>query len=181
MSPDLNALRQLLREVERVAVLTGAGLSAESGIPTFRGADGLWENYRATDLATPEAFARDPELVWRFYGWRRRLVAGVTCNPAHHALFKLEQRTPDFTLITQNVDGLHRLAGSRNLLELHGNLWRVRGARPAGGSRRTGRRAWDCAPCARSAAACSGRMWSVVRRSAGPRDPAGGRGGSRTL
>ena len=125
MEKEINILKKALRRADRVAVLTGAGISAESGVPTFRGADGLWENYRASDLATPEAFARDPELVWEFYNWRRGLVSRITCNPAHKALAELERLVPGFTLITQNVDGLHRLAGSQNLLEIHGNLWRV--------------------------------------------------------
>ena len=106
--------------------MTGAGISAESGVPTFRGDEGLWRNYRATDLATPQAFARDPELVWEFYNWRRDLISKVTYNPAHRALVELERLVPDFTLITQNVDGLHLLAGTQNLLEIHGNLWKVR-------------------------------------------------------
>ncbi|MBW1784248.1 MAG: NAD-dependent deacylase [Deltaproteobacteria bacterium] len=126
MEKELNDLREALKNAERVAVLTGAGISAESGVPTFRGADGLWKNYQATDLATPEAFARDPELVWEFYNWRRGLISQKTCNPAHTALAELERRIPDFTLISQNVDGLHLLAGSQHLLEIHGNIWRVR-------------------------------------------------------
>ena len=126
METSINSLKEALKNAQRVAVLTGAGISAESGVPTFRGADGLWKNYQATDLATPEAFARDPELVWEFYNWRRGLIGQKTCNPAHTALAELEHRVPDFTLITQNVDGLHLLAGSRHLLEIHGNIWRVR-------------------------------------------------------
>jgi len=126
METSINSLKKALKNAERVAVLTGAGVSAESGVPTFRGADGLWKKHQATDLATPEAFARDPELVWEFYNWRRGLIGRKTCNPAHTALAELERRIPDFTLITQNVDGLHLLAGSRHLLELHGNIWRVR-------------------------------------------------------
>jgi NAD-dependent deacetylase len=126
METSINSLLQALKNAERVAVLTGAGVSAESGIPTFRGADGLWKNHQATELATPEAFAKDPELVWEFYNWRRRLIGQKTCNPAHTALARLEHLIPDFTLITQNVDGLHLLAGSRHLLEIHGNIWRVR-------------------------------------------------------
>ena len=115
-----------LGRARRVAVLTGAGVSAESGVPTFRGPGGLWENHRPEDLATPQAFARDPGLVWRWYHWRRGLIAECAPNPAHRALAGLEQRAGEFTLITQNVDGLHRLAGSQNILELHGNLWWVR-------------------------------------------------------
>ncbi|MCF8041549.1 MAG: NAD-dependent deacylase [Desulfarculaceae bacterium] len=117
---------QRLAQAGKVAVLTGAGISAESGVPTFRGSDGLWEKYRPEDLATPQAFARDPELVWRWYHWRRGLIAQCEPNPAHRALADLERRAGHFTLITQNVDGLHHLAGSRNLLEVHGNLWMVR-------------------------------------------------------
>jgi NAD-dependent deacetylase len=107
-------------------VLTGAGVSAESGVPTFRGPGGLWESHRPEDLATPEAFARDPALVWRWYHWRRGLIAKCRPNPAHLALAALERRVPGLTLITQNVDGLHRLAGSGDPLEIHGNLWFVR-------------------------------------------------------
>jgi len=119
-------VKEKLAESERVAILTGAGISAESGVPTFRGKDGLWRQYRATDLATPEAFARDSRLVWEFYNWRRELLAPLQPNAAHHALVDMERRIPRFTLITQNIDGLHRSAGSRNILELHGNIWWVR-------------------------------------------------------
>ena len=114
------------REARRIAVLTGAGVSAESGIPTFRGAGGLWRRYRAEELATPEAFARDPRLVWEWYDWRRRVIAECRPNAAHHVLADLEVRVPEFLLITQNVDGLHRRAGSQRVVELHGSLWRVR-------------------------------------------------------
>jgi NAD-dependent deacetylase len=126
MDEKIKALQDALKKADRVAVLTGAGISAESGVPTFRGDGGLWQNYRATDLATPEAFARDPELVWQFYNWRRDLISKITYNPGHKALVDMEHRIPHFTLITQNVDGLHLLAGSQNLLEIHGNLWKVR-------------------------------------------------------
>ncbi|HIP87233.1 MAG TPA: NAD-dependent deacylase [Anaerolineales bacterium] len=111
---------------QSVVVLTGAGVSAESGIPTFRGPEGLWRSFRPTDLATPEAFRRDPALVWEWYDWRRRRIAACQPNPAHRVLAEMESVLPDFTLITQNVDGLHQAAGSRNVLELHGNIWRVR-------------------------------------------------------
>jgi NAD-dependent deacetylase len=131
--PDANAadtLRQAadwLRAAERVAVLTGAGISAESGLATFRGAGGLWEGQRVEDVATPMAFRRDPALVWRFYHMRRAALGNVRPNPGHDALVRLEGRLGNgFTLITQNVDGLHRAAGSRNILELHGNLRHVR-------------------------------------------------------
>lgn len=110
-----------------VAVLTGAGISAESGIATFRGSGGLWEDQPVERVATPEGFARDPRLVWRFYEARRKQAASCAPNRGHLALARLEAGLPAaFTLITQNVDGLHPLAGSRNLIELHGNLWRVR-------------------------------------------------------
>lgn len=115
-----------LASARRVAALTGAGVSAESGIPTFRGLGGLWRGRDPMSLATPEAFARDPALVWEFYNWRRDLVAGAEPNPAHHALARLAGLVPDFTLITQNVDRLHRRAGSEAVLELHGNLGDVR-------------------------------------------------------
>ncbi len=122
---QIRLVKERLGQAQKVVVLTGAGISAESGVPTFRGADGIWQHYRATDLATPEAFARDPELVWSFYNWRRDLISRVTENRAHQALVTLEQIVPDFTLVTQNVDGLHHRAGSINVIEVHGNLWRV--------------------------------------------------------
>jgi NAD-dependent deacetylase len=109
-----------------VTVLTGAGVSADSGVPTFRGAEGLWKNFRAEDLATPEAFARDPRLVWEWYNWRRELLATKQPNPAHYTVARMERHFPQFWLITQNVDGLHRAAGSQRLSEIHGNIWMVR-------------------------------------------------------
>ena len=118
--------RSLLRGAGRIAVLTGAGVSAESGVPTFRGDGGLWRTYRAEDLATPDAFARDPKLVWEWYDWRRGLMAKCRPNPAHEALVTIENRGHPFALITQNVDGLHKLAGSRNLILLHGEIWTIR-------------------------------------------------------
>lgn len=121
-----NGRRPILRRATPVAALTGAGVSAESGVPTFRGQGGLWRSYRAEDLATPQAFRRDPELVWQWYGWRRGLVGACRPNAAHVALAEMEQALDDFVLVTQNVDGLHRLAGSRRVLELHGNIWRLR-------------------------------------------------------
>jgi len=123
---DIEAAAAALREAQRVAVLTGAGVSAESGVPTFRGEHGLWRQFRAEELATPEAFARDPKLVWEWYDWRRGLIAKVEPNPAHRTLARWESMFPNFGLITQNVDGLHRRAGSRNILELHGNIWNMR-------------------------------------------------------
>ncbi|HJU03834.1 MAG TPA: Sir2 family NAD-dependent protein deacetylase, partial [Nitrospiraceae bacterium] len=124
--PHLEMIRTRLAHARAVTVLTGAGISADSGVPTFRGADGLWRNFRAEDLATPEAFARDPRLVWEWYNWRRELIAAKQPNPAHHALAELERRIDRFWLITQNVDGLHRAAGSTQLSEIHGNIWMVR-------------------------------------------------------
>jgi NAD-dependent deacetylase len=118
--------RQWLARAASVAALTGAGVSAESGIPTFRGAGGLWRDYKPEDLATPEAFARDPRLVWEWYDWRRQALRAAQPNAAHRALVQFEKRTPRFTLITQNVDGLHDLAGSGRILKLHGDIWRMR-------------------------------------------------------
>lgn len=116
-----------LRTSTRVAALTGAGVSQESGLRTFRDPQtGLWAKHRPEDLASPEAFRRDPKLVWDWYAWRREALKGVRPNPGHYALVEMEQRVPEFTLITQNVDGLHHMAGSRHLLELHGNIQRVR-------------------------------------------------------
>ncbi len=115
-----------LRSARSVVVLTGAGVSAESGVPTFRGAGGLWRTYQATSLATPEAFAKDPNLVWEFYNYRREVLAPLEANPGHYAIAAIEAQVPDFTLVTQNIDNLHRIAGSKNLIELHGNIWRVR-------------------------------------------------------
>ncbi len=122
----MHAAREWLRQAGSIAVLTGAGVSAESGVPTFRGNGGLWKQHRAESLATPEAFARDPKLVWEWYDWRRSVLAEVKPNAGHHALAELEQRTPNFTLITQNVDGLHELGGSRNVLRVHGSIWMLR-------------------------------------------------------
>lgn len=111
----------------RVVVLTGAGVSQESGLRTFRDAQaGLWSQYKPEDLASPEAFTRDPKLVWDWYAWRREAIKGVRPNPGHYALVEMEKLVPEFTLITQNVDGLHRFAGSQNVLELHGNIQKVR-------------------------------------------------------
>jgi NAD-dependent deacetylase len=123
---DIERAAEILGKAKRIAALTGAGISAESGVPTFRGADGLWRQFRAQDLATPEAFARDPKLVWEWYDWRRGKIAAVAPNPGHDVLARWETRFPAFTLITQNVDGLHARAGSKHPLELHGNIWKTR-------------------------------------------------------
>lgn len=122
----MDHVREWLKQARSVAVLTGAGVSAESGVPTFRGPQGLWKQRRPEDLATPAAFAHDPKFVWEWYDWRRSLLAEVKPNPGHYALADLEKRVPNFTLITQNVDGLHELAGSRNILQLHGSVWMLR-------------------------------------------------------
>jgi len=124
--PLVGKAAEILKRAKRVVALTGAGISAESGVPTFRGKDGLWRQFRAEDLATPEAFARDPKLVWEWYDWRRGLIARCAPNAGHATLAAWERVFPRFTLITQNVDGLHPLAGSSNILELHGNIWKVR-------------------------------------------------------
>lgn len=115
-----------IRDGERIVVLTGAGVSAESGVPVFRGAAGLWRQFRPEDLATPEAFARQPAVVWEWYLWRRELIAAAQPNPGHRAIAALQAARSGVTLLTQNVDGLHERAGSPRPLELHGNLWRVR-------------------------------------------------------
>ena len=129
----MQALRLALSEADSVVALTGAGISAESGIPTFRGPGGLWRNFSPEKLATPEAFGQDPRLVWEWYDWRRGIIRGAQPNPGHHALVELErrkavesQREESFTLVTQNVDGLHDRAGSRNTVKLHGDIWLVR-------------------------------------------------------
>ena len=121
------SLAARVRAARHVVALTGAGISAESGVPTFRDAQtGLWARYRPEELATPDAFMRDPRMVWEWYEWRRALVAKAAPNAGHFALAAMEERVPRFTLITQNVDGLHRAAGSRNVVELHGNIRRTR-------------------------------------------------------
>ncbi len=120
-------LVEALRTAGCIVALTGSGISAESGVPTFRDAQtGLWARYDPQELATPEAFARNPRLVWDWYEWRRGLVSTAEPNPGHLALVEIENRTPEFTLITQNVDGLHQTAGSRAVVELHGNIGRTR-------------------------------------------------------
>jgi len=128
--PDMTVPTELIRRLgtaRRVTVLTGAGVSAESGVPTFRDAQtGLWAKFKPEELATPRAFRRNPRLVWEWYDGRRRRVATVQPNPAHLALAEMEKLFPHFTLITQNVDGLHQRAGSRNVIELHGNITRTK-------------------------------------------------------
>jgi NAD-dependent deacetylase len=126
--PDLPpGLIDALRSAERAAVLTGSGISAESGVPTFREAQtGLWARFDPQELATPEAFERDPKLVWEWYEWRRDLVAEASPNPGHAAIAEMERHFSSLTLITQNVDGLHQRAGGQDVIELHGNILRTR-------------------------------------------------------
>lgn len=120
-----------LRPEARITVITGAGVSAASGVPTFRGGDGLWKNFKPESLATPHAFARDPKLVWEWYDWRRQKIAACEPNAAHHVLASWSKRFPQFTLITQNVDGLHEsafakaAADSSRIVRLHGSIWEV--------------------------------------------------------
>ncbi len=123
---NVTSLTEILQNMKRIAVLTGAGISAESGIPTFRGKEGLWKTYRAEELATPSAFSQNPKLVWEWYDWRRGLIGPKEPNAGHKVLACWEKIFPSFALITQNIDGLHQKAGSKNILELHGNIWKLR-------------------------------------------------------
>ena len=123
---EIKPLIPLLLEAKGVVALTGSGISAECGIPTFRGEEGLWKTYRAEELATPSAFKQSPKLVWEWYNWRRELMAPKEPHPGHTVLAEWETIFPTFTLITQNIDGLHQKAGSKNVLELHGNIWKMR-------------------------------------------------------
>jgi NAD-dependent deacetylase len=126
LKTELAPLIDILNKSKRVAVLTGAGISAESGIPTFRGEEGLWKTYRAEELATLSAFIRDPGLVWEWYNWRRGIISSKDFNPGHKVLASWEKLFPTFHVITQNIDGLHQKAGSLSILELHGNIWKLR-------------------------------------------------------
>jgi NAD-dependent deacetylase len=117
-------LRSVLAEADSVCVLTGAGISAESGVETFRGAGGLWSRMKPEELANFDAFLRNPEMVWEWYNYRRKIIKEVRPNPAHFALVKIEKIIRDFTLVTQNIDNLHSRAGSSRVLELHGNIER---------------------------------------------------------
>ncbi len=123
---SLAKLAAELSQSRKLVVITGAGVSAESGIATFRGNGGYWDRHKAEDLASPAGFARDPELVWRWYDQRRRQVLAAEPNPAHLAIAELETCVPQFLLITQNVDGLHQRAGSQRVVDLHGSILRVR-------------------------------------------------------
>jgi NAD-dependent deacetylase len=131
MPVDTEELVTRLRNARSLVVLTGAGVSAASGVPTFRGDDGLWRQYQAEDLATPDAFARDPRLVWEWYDWRRTTIAAARPNAAHEVLARWSAR-PGFVLITQNVDGLHERAGTRNVIRFHGSIWELRCAAECG-------------------------------------------------
>jgi len=126
MEEQLRTVANILKDSRIVVALTGAGISAESGIPTFRGKDGLWKKYRAEDLATPFAFQRNPKLVWEWYVWRMNIISKAKPNPAHVVLAEMEKEGILRAVITQNVDGLHFKAGSKNVIELHGNIWRIR-------------------------------------------------------
>src|SRR5574341_205876 len=126
MEDQIKEAKAIIENSSSIVVLTGAGISAESGIPTFRGKDGLWRKYRSEELASQEAFQRDPKLVWEWYDWRRGIAKDAKPNPSHNALVSLENEKPNFTLVTQNIDGLHQLAGSRNIIEMHGNQWQIR-------------------------------------------------------
>jgi NAD-dependent deacetylase len=123
---DLENLADMLRPGARLTVLTGAGVSAASGVPTFRGPGGFWKTHKAESLATAEAFSRDPETVWEWYDWRRQVLAGCQPNRAHDVLAAWSRRYPRFTLITQNVDGLHERAGTEGVIRFHGSIWEVR-------------------------------------------------------
>ncbi|XP_028817738.1 NAD-dependent protein deacylase sirtuin-5, mitochondrial isoform X1 [Denticeps clupeoides] len=129
-SSDLAEFRKVFSKAQHIAIITGAGVSAESGVPTFRGAGGYWRKWQAQDLATPSAFSRSPSLVWEFYHYRRELVLSKSPNPAHIAIAECEARLKEqgrsVVVITQNVDQLHRRAGTQNLLELHGSLFKTR-------------------------------------------------------
>lgn len=126
MENDLDQAAHILMHAEHIVAFTGAGVSAESGLRTFRDANGLWEGHRPEDVATPEAFDADPAMVWRFYNARRAALWQVKPNPGHHALVELERTAACFDLVTQNVDRLHQRAGSKYVTELHGNLEEVR-------------------------------------------------------
>jgi NAD-dependent deacetylase len=127
MQPDDSIVKiaQRIQSASRISVLTGAGVSAASGVPTFRGKEGLWKSFSPQELATPEAFRKDPKLVWEWYDWRRGLISKCPPNAAHHILASWSTRYTGFTLITQNVDGLHEKAGTQDVIRFHGSLWHV--------------------------------------------------------
>lgn len=127
-SKDMNAFRQVFAKAKNIVVLSGAGMSAESGVPTFRGAGGFWRTYQAQQLATPESFEANPSLVWEFYSYRREVMQSKNPNPAHKAIAQLEKRFKaqgrSVVVVTQNIDELHKRAGSENIIELHGEVIR---------------------------------------------------------
>jgi NAD-dependent deacetylase len=126
MEDKIRKAKEIVDKVSGITVLTGAGISAESGIPTFREEQGLWGQFRPEDVATPQAFWKDPQFVWEWYDWRRQRIKDAKPNPGHYALTELEKQKSKFTLITQNIDGLHQIAGSRKIVEMHGNIWQIR-------------------------------------------------------
>ncbi len=125
MEEKIEEAGRIIKKCSFLLVITGAGISAESGIPTFRGRDGLWNRYSPSELATPQAFSKNPHLVWEWYEWRRSIIKKAKPNPGHIAITEIEKiKQENFKLITQNIDGLHKIAGSRRMIEFHGNIWR---------------------------------------------------------
>jgi NAD-dependent deacetylase len=125
MTPVISpGLSRRIRGARSIVAFTGAGVSAESGVPTFRGADGIWSKLKPEELASMGAFMKNPSMVWEWYAHRKKIMSGITPNPGHHALARMENLAPSFAVITQNIDGLHRRAGSRTVYELHGNIER---------------------------------------------------------
>jgi NAD-dependent deacetylase len=122
---SISRLAKHIQPTSRLSLLTGAGISAASGVPTFRGKEGLWKSYSPQELATPQAFQKNPKLVWEWYDWRRGLISKCDPNKAHHVLALWSKRYAGFTLITQNVDGLHERAGTENVIRFHGSIWEV--------------------------------------------------------
>ena len=121
-----NKFLKLIKESNKISVITGAGISAESGVPTFRGEKGLWKNYKPEELATVNAFKKNPQIVWEWYNWRRELISKCKPNAAHFFIAKLEKIKENFLLITQNVDGLHKKAKNKKLIEIHGSIWEIK-------------------------------------------------------
>jgi NAD-dependent deacetylase len=132
---DLDPIVDRLRTARTITAFTGAGISAASGIPTFRGEDGLWRKVRSETIATPEAFAHDPKLVWEWYDWRRQMILDVSPNAAHEVLARWTRQREGFSLVTQNVDGLLERAGADPVIRLHGSLWHMRCYRPCAAGR----------------------------------------------
>jgi NAD-dependent deacetylase len=123
----IDLIKNKILSSKNITIISGSGISAESGIPTFRGKNGLWKSYRAEDLASPKAFYSNPSLVWEWYNWRREIIRDKKPNNAHYACADLEEKLGEhFYIITQNVDELHQMAGNKNVIEIHGNIWRTR-------------------------------------------------------